>query len=61
VDPSAPAITALVGQPVSGQAIEVKGTGEAGALVKLYADGGSTAACPEGPHSPALPPRCAAF
>jgi hypothetical protein len=43
VDPAAPAITTPVGQPVSGQAIEVKGTGEAGATVMLFADGGSTA------------------
>jgi probable HAF family extracellular repeat protein len=38
----APVISTLVGQPVAGQAIEVKGTGEVGSTVTLYADGGST-------------------
>ncbi len=44
VDPNAPSITTLVGQPVNGSTIEVKGTGEAGETVTLYADGGKTAA-----------------
>ena len=43
VDPTAPAITVLVGQPVNGSAVEVQGTGENGETVTLYADGGSTA------------------
>jgi D-alanine-D-alanine ligase-like ATP-grasp enzyme len=41
VDPSAPAVTALVGQPVNGGTITVTGTGEAGTTVSLYADGGT--------------------
>jgi hypothetical protein len=43
VDPTAPAITTLVGQPVNGGTIEVKGAGETGDTVTLYADGGATA------------------
>ena len=39
VDPSAPTITAVVGQPVNGGTIDVQGTGEAGDTVDLYADG----------------------
>jgi len=39
VDPNAPAITALVGQPVNGGTVELKGTGEVGETVTLYADG----------------------
>ncbi|WP_210253925.1 Ig-like domain-containing protein, partial [Bradyrhizobium sp. S69] len=42
VDPSAPAITAVVGQPVNGGTVELQGTGEAGDTVNLYADGGTT-------------------
>jgi hypothetical protein len=40
--PTAPAISTLVGQPVNGSAIEVKGTGEPSDTVTLYADGGTT-------------------
>jgi hypothetical protein len=43
VDPNAPAITTLVGQPINGGSIEVQGTGEVGETVTLYADGGTTA------------------
>ena len=43
VNPNAPAITTLVGQPVNGGKVELKGTGEAGETITLYADGGSTA------------------
>ena len=43
VDPTAPAITTLVGQPTNGSTIEVQGTGEAGESITLYADGGATA------------------
>src|ERR1700730_5130093 len=39
-------ISALVGQPVNGSAIEVKGTGVAGGAVRLYVDGGTTAVGP---------------
>ena len=39
VDPTAPSITALVGQPLTGQTVELRGTGEAGETVDLYADG----------------------
>ena len=42
VNPMAPVITTLVGQPVTGSAIEVKGTGEAGDTVTLFADSGAT-------------------
>jgi trimeric autotransporter adhesin len=42
VNPSAPAITAVVGQPVNGGTVELRGTGEAGETVNLYADGGTT-------------------
>src|SRR5581483_9811116 len=42
VNPSTPALTSVVGQPVNGSTVEVKGTGEAGETVNLYADGGST-------------------
>jgi hypothetical protein len=42
VDPSAPRITTLVGQPVNGSTIELTGTGETGDTVTLYADGGTT-------------------
>ncbi len=41
-DPSAPVITALVGQPTNGGTVELQGTGEAGATINLYADGGTT-------------------
>ena len=41
VDPSAPAITTLVGQPLTGQTVELQGTGEVGDTVDLYADGNS--------------------
>ena len=41
VDPTAPTVTTLVGQPVNGGTIEVQGTGEAGTTVSLYADGGT--------------------
>jgi Bacterial Ig-like domain/Bacterial Ig domain len=40
VDPSAPVISTLMGQPVSGSPIAAKGTGQAGDTVTLYADGG---------------------
>jgi hypothetical protein len=42
VDPNAPVITAVAAQPVNGGAAELKGTGEAGETVNLYADGGTT-------------------
>ena len=42
VDPNAPTITTLVGQPVNGDAVELQGTGEAGDTVDLYADGNTT-------------------
>ena len=41
VDPTAPTITTLVGQPVGVGTIEVQGIGEAGTTVSLYADGGT--------------------
>jgi fibronectin-binding autotransporter adhesin len=43
VDPNAPVITTLVGQPANGSKIEVQGTGEVGDTVTLYAGGGTTA------------------
>jgi hypothetical protein len=42
IDPNAPVITALVGQPVNGGTVELKGTGEVGETIKLFADGGAT-------------------
>ena len=42
VDPNAPVVTTLVGQPVNGGTVELKGTGEAGETVNLYADGNMT-------------------
>jgi len=42
VDPNAPTISTLVGEPVNGWAIEVRGTGEAGDTITLYADGSAT-------------------
>ena len=39
VDPTAPSITTLVGQPLTGQTVELQGTGEVGDRVDLYADG----------------------
>jgi hypothetical protein len=42
VDPTAPVITALVGQPVNGGTVELKGTGEVGETVNVYADGNMT-------------------
>ena len=42
VDPNAPAITAVVGQPVNGGTVDLQGTGEVGDTVNLYADGGTT-------------------
>jgi hypothetical protein len=42
IDPTAPMITALVGQPVNGSTIRLQGTGESGDTVTLFADGGST-------------------
>ena len=42
VDPNAPAIMTLVGQPLTGQTVELQGTGEAGDMVDLYADGTNT-------------------
>ena len=39
VDPTAPSITTLVGQPLTGQTVELRGTGEVGDTVDLYADG----------------------
>ena len=41
VDPAAPSITTLVGQPLTGQTVELQGTGEVGDTVDLYADGNS--------------------
>jgi len=42
VVPSAPAITALVGKPLTNQTVELQGTGEVGDIVNLYADGNTT-------------------
>jgi len=42
VDPNAPVVTALIGQPVGNGTIELKGTGEAGETINLYADGNTT-------------------
>ncbi|WP_246785212.1 DUF4347 domain-containing protein [Bradyrhizobium sp. S69] len=42
VDPNAPVIKALVGTPASGGTIELRGTGEAGETINLYADGTTT-------------------
>jgi hypothetical protein len=42
VDPTAPVITAQVGQPVNGGTVELLGTGEAGETINLYADGKPT-------------------
>ncbi len=39
VDPNAPVITALAGQPVNNGTVELQGTGETGDTVDLYADG----------------------
>ena len=38
---AAPSITTLVGQPLTGQTVELQGTGEVGDTVDLYADGNS--------------------
>ncbi|WP_161491264.1 beta strand repeat-containing protein [Bradyrhizobium neotropicale] len=44
VTPNAPAITALVGQPINGTTVTVKGTAQhVGGTITLYADGGATA------------------
>jgi Domain of unknown function (DUF4347)/Bacterial Ig domain/Cadherin-like domain/SdrD B-like domain/Bacterial Ig-like domain len=43
VDPIAPAITTLVGQPVNGQTVELQGTGQAGDIVDIFADGNTLA------------------
>ncbi|MVT75951.1 adhesin, partial [Bradyrhizobium cajani] len=44
VTPNAPAITALVGQPINGTTVTVKGTAQhVGGTITLYADGGMTA------------------
>ncbi|MBR1177225.1 VCBS domain-containing protein [Bradyrhizobium sp. KB893862 SZCCT0404] len=44
VTPNAPAITALVGQPINGTTVTVKGTAQhVGGTITLYADGGTTA------------------
>ena len=43
VRPPAPLITAQIGQPIAGQAVEVRGTGQNGETITLYADGGGTA------------------
>ncbi|MCP3390548.1 VCBS domain-containing protein [Bradyrhizobium sp. CCGB12] len=43
VTPNAPAITALVGQPINGTTVTVKGTAQhVGGTITLYADGGTT-------------------
>ena len=42
VDPNAPVVTALVGQPVNGGTVELQGTGEVGETINLYADGNTT-------------------
>ena len=42
VIPQAPTITVFVGQPVAGQSVELKGTGQNGDTVTIYANGGST-------------------
>src|SRR3954462_6257463 len=42
VNPTAPAITALVNSPFNGGPIEVKGTGEPNRTIALYADDGTT-------------------
>ncbi len=43
VDPNAPAITALVGTPLTNQTVELKGSGEVGDTINLYADGNVSA------------------
>ncbi len=43
VDPAAPVITTLVGQPLNGQTVELRGTGFVGDTVDLFADGNTTA------------------
>ncbi|MET4799716.1 VCBS repeat-containing protein [Bradyrhizobium sp. LB11.1] len=44
VTPNAPAITALVGQPINDTTVTVKGTAQhVGGTITLYADGGTTA------------------
>ena len=35
IDPAAPAITALVGQPVNGGTVELQGSGEVGETIEL--------------------------
>ncbi len=42
VNPSAPTVAVLVGQPLNGGTVELKGTGEVGDTVDLYADGNTT-------------------
>jgi VCBS repeat-containing protein len=42
VMPGAPAITAVIGQPVNNTTVTVQGTGHAGTTITLYADGGAT-------------------
>jgi hypothetical protein len=42
IAPPAPTLTSVVGQPVNGADVIVKGTGEAGLTVKLYSNGGTT-------------------
>ncbi len=42
VNPTAPTITAVVGQPFNGGPIEVRGTGEANRFIEIFADGSST-------------------
>ena len=42
VDPNAPVIAAVVGQPANGGTVELKGTGQAGETINLYADSGTT-------------------
>jgi hypothetical protein len=67
VDPTAPAITAVVGQPLANQTVELQGTGEAGDTVTLFSgttvvgtgmigaggtfDIATTAAFADGPHT----------
>ena len=40
--PVAPAITTLVGKPLTNQTVELEGTGDVGDVVNLYADGNTT-------------------
>jgi hypothetical protein len=42
VDPTAPVITAVVGQPLNGGTVELKGTGEAGDTINIFVNGNPT-------------------